>query len=141
MICKIVVGIDKSDLSLKALQQAILFARGYGAQLKLVSVLAGNEPDAPQVSAYFNGYPYPGMNTTMSESYQIAWEQFVNTSEAWLSQKVSEIKETYAETSGTILHGNPGAKLCDVAETWNRELSCNCLNFLFYVSACIKISS
>lgn len=122
MIRKILVGLDKSDLSLKALQKAILFAQDYRAELKLVCVLSGNESDAPQVSSYFNGFPYPGMNTTMLESYQVAWNQFIDHSQAWLEQKVADTKETHADASGILLHGVPGVKLCEFAETWDADL-------------------
>ena len=121
MIRKILVGLDKSDLSLKALQQAILFAKVYGAQLKLAYALVGNELDALRGISYFDSYSYPGMNITMLESYEIAWDQFVVNSNAWLGQKISETQKAYANTSGTLLHGNPGAKLCELAETWNAD--------------------
>ncbi|ESA37449.1 universal stress protein [Leptolyngbya sp. Heron Island J] len=122
MIHKIVVGLDKSDLSLKALQQALAFAQGYQAELKLVCVLSGHESDAPQVWSYFNGYPYPGMNSTALESYQTAWNQYVDDSQSWLGQQVSDSKKTYTDTSGSLLYGAPGAKLCEFAETWNADL-------------------
>ncbi|MBE9066870.1 universal stress protein [Leptolyngbya cf. ectocarpi LEGE 11479] len=122
MIRKIVVGLDKSDLSLKALQKAIMLAQGYRAELKLVFALSGHESDAPPVGSYFNGYPYPGMNTTMLESYQAAWNKFVDNSQAWLEQQVSETKEKPAAASGTLLHGNPGGKLCEFAVTWDADL-------------------
>ncbi|MGD1854358.1 MAG: universal stress protein [Leptolyngbyaceae cyanobacterium] len=122
MIRKIVVGLDKSDLSLKALQKAIIFAQGYGAELKLVFVLSGHESDAPKVGSYFNGYPYPGMNTTTLESYQAAWNKFVDNSQAWLEQQISETKEKTVDTSGALLQGSPGVKLCEFAITWNADL-------------------
>ena len=122
MIRKIVVGLDKSDLSLKALQKAVIFAQSYGAELKLVCVLSGSEPDAPQVGSYFNGYPYPGMNITMLESYQMAWTQFVDASQAWLGQRISDAKQIYDGVSGTILYGSPGKQLCEFANTWNADL-------------------
>lgn len=120
MIRKIVVGLDKSALSLKTLRQAILLAQGYGAELKLVYVLSDNEADAPRVGFYFNGYP--AMHTMMMESYQSAWNEFIDNSQTWLGQQVTDTKETYGNASGTLLYGAPGAKLCEFAETWNADL-------------------
>ncbi len=122
MIRKILVGLDKSNLSVKALRKAILFAQGYEAELKLVYVLSDNESDAPQVGSYFNGFPYPGINTTMLESYQVAWNQFIDHSQAWLGQKVADTKKTDVKASGTLLYGTPGTKLCEFAETWDADL-------------------
>lgn len=123
MIRKILVGLDKSDLSQKALQKAILFAQNYRAELKLVYVLSGNESGAPQqVGSYFNGVSYSSTNTTMLESYQGAWNQFIEHSQAWLDQKVVDTKEIHTDASGTLLHGVPGVKLCEFAETWDADL-------------------
>ena len=122
MIRKIAVGLDQSDLSLKALQQAILFAKSCGAELKLVHVLVDTEPGAPQFSGYFGGPLYPSINTTVIESYQTAWNQFVDRSQALLDAKVADVRQLGIKVSGSLLYGRPGPKLCDLAQTWNADL-------------------
>ncbi len=122
MIRKIVVGLDNSDLSLQALQKAIAFAKGYGAELKLVHVLMENEPGAPQFSSYFHGYNNISITSTLVEAYQADWNQFVERSQTWLDQKVAETKQVGVEVTGALLAGKPGVKLCDIATTWDADL-------------------
>ncbi|MEM9265861.1 MAG: universal stress protein [Cyanobacteria bacterium P01_F01_bin.13] len=122
MIRKIMVGLDHSDLSLKALQKAIAFAQSCDAELKLVHVLVDSEPSAPRFSGYFGGPLYPSINTTMVESYQTAWNQFVERSQNLLDKQVSEVCKTGVNASGCLLYGNPGSKLCEFAQTWHADL-------------------
>ncbi|MEM8613161.1 MAG: universal stress protein [Cyanobacteria bacterium P01_H01_bin.105] len=123
MISRIVVGLDSSALGLKALQKAISFAQSYDAELKLVHVLVESDPGAPQLtSGYLGGPLYPSIHTTMVESYQTAWNQFVTHSQSVLDQQVSDAQESGVKVSGRLLHGSPGAKLCEFAQTWNADL-------------------
>ena len=122
MIRKIVVGLDSSDLSQNALQRAILLAQSYNAELKLVHVLVDSEPGAPQFSGYFGGPIYPSISSTVVESYQTAWNQFVEHSQSLLNQQISETRQTGVDVSGVLLYGNPGAQLCEIARTWNADL-------------------
>ncbi|MGD1950831.1 MAG: universal stress protein [Leptolyngbyaceae cyanobacterium] len=122
MIHKIVVGLDSSNLSQNALQRAIVLAQSYSAELKLVHVLVDSEPGAPQFSGYFGGPIYPSISSTVVESYQTAWNHFVEHAQSLLNQQVSETCQTGVNTSGVLLYGNPGAQLCEIAQTWNADL-------------------
>lgn len=122
MIRKIVVGIDNSDQSMKALQQAILFAQNCDAELKLAHILVDSEPGAPRFSSYFSGPLYPSIGSTTMESYQMAWNQFVERSQALLNQQVSDVRATGINVSDSLLYGSPGAKLCELAQTWQADL-------------------
>ncbi|MDV3347262.1 universal stress protein [Leptothoe sp. LEGE 181152] len=122
MIRKIVVGLDSSDLGLRALQKAIASALSYNAELKLVHVLVDSEPGAPKFSGYFGGPLYPSVSATVVESYQVAWNQFVDHSQALLNQQIADAQNYGIEASGTLLYGNPGARLCEVAQTWEADL-------------------
>ncbi|MEM9266374.1 MAG: universal stress protein [Cyanobacteria bacterium P01_F01_bin.13] len=122
MTRKIVVGLNNSDLGSQALRKAVAFAKGYGAQLKLVHVLVDSEPDAPQFSDYFCGYNNLSITSAMVESYQGAWNQFVERSQAWLDQKVSEIALAGIDATGALLAGQPGVKLCEIAASWHADL-------------------
>ena len=122
MIRKIVVGLDRSNLSLQALQSAIAFAQSCHAELKLVHVLVNSEPDAPQFSGYFGGPLYPTISTTVIESYQTAWNQFVDHAQSLLNQQVETACQYGITATGTLLYGNPGAKLCETARDWEADL-------------------
>ncbi|MBE9067856.1 universal stress protein [Leptolyngbya cf. ectocarpi LEGE 11479] len=122
MIRKIVVGLDNSELSLNALQQALMFAQSCDAELKLAHVLVDGEPGAPQFSGYFGGPLYPSINTTVLDVYQTDWNQFVERSQAKLDQQVSETRQTGVTVSGSLLYGNPGATLCELAQSWDADL-------------------
>ena len=122
MIRKIVVGLDSSDLSQAVLQRAVFLAQSYSAELKLVHVVVDSEPGAPQFSGYFGGPIYPSISSTVVASYQKAWNQFVEHAQSLLDQQVSETRQTGVDTYGALLYGNPGAQLCEVAQTWNADL-------------------
>lgn len=122
MIRKIVVGLDSSALGLKALESAISFAQSCGAELKLIHVLIDSDPGAPRFSGYFGGPLYPSINTTVIETYQTAWNQFVDHSQTLLDQQISDIRESGIEASGSLLYGSPGARLCETAQTWDADL-------------------
>ena len=122
MIRKIMVGLDSSDLSLKALRKAIMFAQSCDAELKLVHVLVDSEPGAPRFSGYFGGPLYPSITTTVVESFQKAWNQFVDHSQSLLNQRVTEVRQTGVDVSGILLYGSPGTKLCELAQTWDADL-------------------
>ncbi|ESA36434.1 universal stress protein [Leptolyngbya sp. Heron Island J] len=122
MIRKIVVGLDRSTLSSQALQSAIAFAQSYNAELKLVHVLVNSEPDAPQFSGYFGGPLYPSISSTVVESYQTAWNQFVDHAQSVLNQQVETACQCGITATGTLLYGNPGAKLCETAQSWDADL-------------------
>ncbi|MEM7794276.1 MAG: universal stress protein [Cyanobacteria bacterium P01_C01_bin.118] len=117
MIRKIVVGVDSSALSRKALRSAIAFAQSCGAELKLVHVLVDNEPGAPRFSGYFGSSVYPTLSTAVIESYQTEWNQFVDRSQALLDQQVADVQEQGINASGVLLYGSPGARLCEIAQT------------------------
>ena len=122
MIRKIMVGLDQSELSLKALQKAIALAQSCDAELKLVHVLVDNEPGAPQFSGYFGGPLYPSINTTLVESYQTAWNHFAEHSQSLLDQQVVEARKTGVSASAALPYGNPGTKLCELAQSWHADL-------------------
>lgn len=122
MIRKILVGLDSSDLSLRALRSAIAFAQCLNAELKLIHVLVDSEPGAPRFSGYFGGPLYPSINPTVIESYQTAWNRFVDQSQSFLNQQILEAQENGIDTSGVLLYGSPGAKLCELAQTWDADL-------------------
>lgn len=122
MIRKIVVGLDRSAVSLQALQRAIAFAQSCNAELKLVHVLVESEPDAPKFSGYFGGSLYPSLNTTVVESYQTAWNQFVEHAQSLLNQQVETVCQRGVAATGTLLYGNPGAKLCEIAQSWDADM-------------------
>lgn len=117
MIRKIVVGVDSSTLSQKALRYAIAFAQRCGADLKIVHVLVDNETGAPRFSGYFGSPLYPTLSTAAIESYQTQWNQFVERSQVLLDQQVADAQAQDINASGQLLYGNPGARLCEIAQT------------------------
>ena len=122
MMRKIVVGLNNSDLGLKALHRATAFAKAYGAQLKLVHVLGDNEPGAPQLNDYLSGYNNLSITNTMVTACQDKWNQFVERSQAWLDQQVSEAQGQGIDATGVLLTGKPGVKLCEIANRWQANL-------------------
>jgi nucleotide-binding universal stress UspA family protein len=122
MLKKIMVGLDKSQLSLAAMEKAIALAKAYGAELKLVHILTGYEPGAPQRVTYFDGYYYPAMSQPILEEYHRDWNKFVGDYRTWLDGQVETVSLTGLSLSSEMRLGDPGYELCALAEEWQADL-------------------
>jgi nucleotide-binding universal stress UspA family protein len=122
MLKKIMVGLDNSQLSLAAMEEAIVLAKAYGAELRLVHVLTDYEPGAPQRIAYFDGYHHPAMSQSMLEAYQKGWNKFAEDYRTWLEDKVQTVSLTGLDLSSEIRLGDPSRELCAMAKEWQADL-------------------
>ena len=122
MLKKIMVGLDKSPLSMAALEEAIALAQAYGAELKLIHILTGYEPGAPQRITRFDGYYYPVMSQPILEEYQRDWNKFVSDYRIWLDGQVETVSLTDLTLSSDMRLGDPGRELCAVAKEWQADL-------------------
>lgn len=122
MLKKIMVGLDKSPLSLAALEEAIALAQAYGAALKLVHLLTDYEPGAPQRVTYFDEYYYPALSQPILEEYQKDWNQFVSHYRTWLDGQGERASRLGLDVSSEMRLGDPGRELCALAKEWQADL-------------------
>lgn len=122
MLKKIMVGLDKSQLSLQALEDAIALAKAYGAELRLVHILTDYEPGAPQRVIHLDHYYYPTMSQAVIEEYQREWNQFVSNFQAWLDGQVERAMRSGVAASSEMLLGDPARELCAAAKRWEADL-------------------
>lgn len=122
MLKKIMVGLDKSPLSLSAMEEAIALARAYGAELRLEYILTDYESGAPQRITYFDEYYYPAMSQPILEEYQRDWNKYVDDYRTWLKEYVQTVSLMGLDVSGDVRLGDPGRELCSVAKEWQADL-------------------
>ncbi|MEM6353565.1 MAG: universal stress protein [Cyanobacteria bacterium P01_D01_bin.14] len=118
---KILVGLDRSELSTQVLQQAIAIAKRWGAQIRLIHSMVDSEPDAPQQAFYMGEHYYPMIDRALIDAYQRDWNEFVSHTRSWLDQQASTAIDAGVEATYELTYGNPGGKLCDAAERWDAD--------------------
>lgn len=122
MLKTIMVGLDKSPLSLAALEEAIALAKACSAELKLMHILTDYEPGAPQRVTDLDEYYYPAMSQPLLEEYQRDWNKFVYDYRVWLDGQIGAISQMGLEVSGDMRLGAPGHDLCAVAKEFKVDL-------------------
>ncbi|EDX82889.1 universal stress protein family, putative [Synechococcus sp. PCC 7335] len=122
MLNKILVAIDESAASQRALASAIEFASALKAELVLVhalDVFAPSSPERPSLS--FNSYSM-ALEKAVQETYQSEWNQFVNHYDALLKQKKEKAKAVGIKASYEQPYGRPGPAICEVARSHKVDL-------------------
>jgi nucleotide-binding universal stress UspA family protein len=122
MFDKILVALDRSDLSSQVFEQAVSLAKATDASLMLLSVLAPFEQIYPSMS-------YPATNGAFfamsEETMQICLEQWKSLEQAgldWLRSQEAEATKAGVKTEFTHSGGDPGRVICTLAQTWEADL-------------------
>ena len=84
MFKKILVALNKSDIGLQALENAIALAKATNAQLKLVHVLDDHDPEQPAFPYPTEYQAYSAFNVEMLDRYQKDYQAFLDKSWQWL---------------------------------------------------------
>ena len=90
MFHKILVAVNKSEISMQALDEAIALAKEINAELKLLHVLDDRDPEQP-IFPYPDRYQsYSDFNGEALDTYQKDYEAFVTRSWKWLELKARQ---------------------------------------------------
>ena len=78
MFNRILVAVDRSEMSMKVFEQALSLAKITSANLMLLHVLSQEEEGSPEALVFPNIDYYPGWNEQSFQLYQEHWEKFKN---------------------------------------------------------------
>ena len=122
MFQRILVAIDKSDISLQALERAIALAKLSGANMKLVHVLDDRDPENPPFPYISELQSYTDLSSTILDAYQREYQTFIDHSWQWLEWHGQEALATGVNVEWNQTSGAPGRTLCEEAEAWQADL-------------------
>jgi nucleotide-binding universal stress UspA family protein len=122
MFNKILVAVDRSEMSIKVFEQALSLAKITSANLMLLHVLSQEEEGSPEALVFPNIDYYPGWNEQSFKLYQEHWEKFKNEGLQMLQSWSAQAKTFGINTEFTQNTGSPGRMICELAITWNADL-------------------
>jgi nucleotide-binding universal stress UspA family protein len=122
MFNKILVAVDRSEMSIKVFEQALSLAKITSANLMLLHVLSQEEEGSPEALVFPNIDYYPGWNEQSFKLYQEHWEKFKNEGLQMLQSWSSQANTSGVNTEFTQNTGSPGRMICELATDWNADL-------------------
>ncbi|NEQ99128.1 MAG: universal stress protein [Cyanothece sp. SIO2G6] len=122
MLQKILVAIDKSDISIQALDMAIALAQANQAQLKLIHVLDECDPDEPTFPHISELHDYADLSTALLNQYHDDYQLFINRSWEWLNWQTNQAIAAGVAASCDQPSGPAGSSICHSAQQWDADL-------------------
>ena len=122
MFKRILVALDRSEMSTKVFEQALSLAKITSGNLMLLHVLSHEEDGSPEALIFPNIDYYPGWNEESFKLYQEHWEKFKNEGLQMLQSFSSQANTVGVNTELTQNSCNPGRMICELARTWNADL-------------------
>jgi len=122
MFKRILVALDRSEMSTKVFEQALSLAKITSGNLMLLHVLSHEEDGSPEALIFPNIDYYPGWNEESFKLYQEHWEKFKNEGLQMLQSFSSQAHTVGVNAEFTQNSGNPGRMICELAKTWNADL-------------------
>jgi nucleotide-binding universal stress UspA family protein len=122
MFKKIVVALDRSDISQQIFEQGLALAKMAAANLMLVHVLSAEEEGSPEIEVFPTFDYYPGLSNQGLELYHKRWETFKAESLQMLQNCCSQANTAEINAEFTQNLGSPGRMICEVARTWDADL-------------------
>jgi nucleotide-binding universal stress UspA family protein len=122
-INKILVALDRSELSKLVFEQALALAKVTQASLMLLHVLSAEEEGSPYVPVPYSGFDYySGVRAQSLEVYQEQWNAFKRESLEMLQSFCTQADIAGVTTEFTQNSGSPGRCICDVSRSWGADL-------------------
>ncbi len=122
MFHKILVAVDRSEMSRQVFEEALTLATQTQARLLLLHVLSSEEAGSPVLPMQSGLYYYPVLNTTAMATYQQQWEDFVQQGVDWLRSLAQEAEAVGVPVEFMQTPGNPGRVICQQAKNWEADL-------------------
>jgi nucleotide-binding universal stress UspA family protein len=122
MFKKILIALDRSEMSKHIFEQGLALAKVTSASLMLVHILSPEEEGSPNLPVLSNLDYYPGMTTQSFDLYQKNWEAFKTESLQMLQSFFALANTLGINTEFTQPYGSPGRIICDIARNWDADL-------------------
>jgi nucleotide-binding universal stress UspA family protein len=124
MFSKILVALDRSELSQQVFAKSLILAQENSAQLMLLHVLSPGEPDYPSfppgpgIDSYF---PNPQSEEAL-RNYLAWWRTYEQSGLDNLKALCEQAQKAGITPEFTQLLGNPGRMICELANSWGADL-------------------
>ena len=119
MYSKILVPLDRSELSQKAFQQSLFIAQAFNAELQLLNVISSSEAEyKDKVALTGSGYYARGVD----ESAQEKWQSTVESGLEPLESFVEEAAKVGVSAEFVREIGQPEKQICKYAREWDIDL-------------------
>lgn len=122
-INKILVALDRSELSKQVFEQALALAKVTQASLMLLHVISAEEEGSPYMPVVYSGFDYySGVRGQNLELYQEQWDAFKREGINMLQSFHAQADIAGVTTEFTQNSGSPGRCICDVSHSWGADL-------------------
>ena len=119
MIDRILVAVDRSARNKSVFDSAVSLAKTTGATLMLLHIISEEETDYPVLPTY--AY-YPMLDENNYDLYQEKLAEYKQWGIDFLQNLTEKSTEQGINTEYTQLSGNPGRKICELANSWEADL-------------------
>ena len=119
MINRILIAINRAPNNRSAFESGLSLAKACNASLMLLYVLSMKEPDYPIAPIY--GY-HSIVEDRDFEVYQQEIIEYERQELEFLKQLASEARLAGVNIEFSLLKGNPGRMICELANTWSADL-------------------
>ncbi|MGK7957963.1 MAG: universal stress protein [Crocosphaera sp.] len=124
MYQKILIALDMSEMAKIVFNHGLSLAKQeYNPQLLLLHILSGEEENSPLPIPpdLKEMYPAAGNDLTL-ETWKDQWEAFEKSGIKMLESYQKKATETDIQTEFQQIYGNPGSKICKVANEWQADV-------------------
>lgn len=122
MFKKILVALDRSDISQQIFDQGLGLAKITSANLMLVHVLSAEEEGSPEIEVVPTFEYYPTLSNQSLELYYKRWETYKAESLQLLQNFTAQANTAGINTQFTQKLGSPGRMICEIARIWGADL-------------------
>ena len=121
MFNRILVAIDRSQMSKKVFEAGMSLAQTTNGSLMLLHVLSSEEKDYPNPFIY-SGLEYDSSYEPILKDYREQWRKFEQEGLEFLRSLTEEANKVGINTEFTQTSGYPGHHICHLAQTWTADL-------------------
>jgi nucleotide-binding universal stress UspA family protein len=122
MFKKILVAVSPTTSDDSIIQEAIQLAKLSGGSLMLLHVLSPMDESYPTPIYPGPDSVYPGLHEEAIKAYAQQWEVYERHGLEFLQKLAKEGSDAGLTTEFTQNPGDPGRKICTLAETWGADL-------------------
>lgn len=123
MFHKILVAIDRSELSRDGFDVALTLSSTNGARLILLHVLTPDDEERPTVPVLFGQDFFPsGASRSVMQIYDDLWQAYVERGMALLQERAAQAATQGIQATCIQMEGNAGSKICNAARTLGADL-------------------